>query len=116
MHSYTNLCLTLLLLTNDFIHQSPFALPVPRRLFCAPLPVGGAVYVVPTLPALLGCCSYGADLVPSSAGGDNASVSLFGSNIAGCSVSACGSEECVEGDLGVYCSCYTSVVDKTSVS
>lgn len=43
-------------------------------------------------------------------------MSLFGSNIAGCSVSGCGSEECIEGDLGVYCSCYTSVVDKTSVS
>lgn len=55
-------------------------------------------------------------MVSSAAEGDNASVSLFGSNIAGCSVSGCGSEECIEGDLGVYCSCYTSVVDKTSVS
>eukprot|EP00752_Nemacystus_decipiens_P011444 g10163.t1 len=59
--------------------------------------------------------NYGADLVSSVAEADNATASLFGSNIAGCSMSGCGSEDdCLEGDLGVYCSCYTSVVDKTS--
>eukprot|EP00903_Cladosiphon_okamuranus_P009051 g8653.t1 len=51
--------------------------------------------------------SYGADL-------ENSSMSLFGSNIADCSGSGCGSEECMDGDLGVYCSCYTTVVDKAS--
>ncbi|CAM9092872.1 unnamed protein product [Scytosiphon promiscuus] len=54
--------------------------------------------------------NYGADLVTAS--DDNSSVSLFGSNIAGCSTSGCSNEEeCMESDLGVYCACYSSVVD-----
>lgn len=59
--------------------------------------------------------SYGSDVDVSAENGTT-SVSIFGSNIAGCALSACSNEECMEGDLGVYCSCYTSVVDKTSVS
>ena len=48
---------------------------------------------------------------------ENSSVSIFGSNIAGCELSGCSDNEgCIEGDLGVYCYCYVSVVDTTSVS
>ncbi|CBN75058.1 conserved unknown protein [Ectocarpus siliculosus] len=58
--------------------------------------------------------NYGTDLeTPLEA--ENSSVSIFGSNIAGCELSGCSDNEgCIEGDLGVYCYCYVSVVDTTS--
>lgn len=74
---------------------------------------------VPVPPLFSSCFSflgsYGADLVTST--DDNSSVSLFGSNIADCSTSGCSNDEgCMQSDLGVYCACYSSVVDLATVS
>ncbi|CAN0503308.1 unnamed protein product, partial [Ectocarpus sp. 12 AP-2014] len=58
--------------------------------------------------------NYGEDL-ETLLEAENSSVSIFGSNIAGCELSGCSDNEgCIEGDLGVYCYCYVSVVDTTS--
>lgn len=58
---------------------------------------------------VFGFDSYGADVV--STGGN---ISLFGANIAGCDASEC-NDGCVDGDLGVYCACYESILDFTDV-